>query len=347
VAKGILFLAVRFASSAEVDIGAVARDVIARAGYTAEPFDAKTCSIMISLDPVNGRRPGADERALDDHGIAEITAGHSVTLFGYACRHSPGMLPLPIWLAHRLARELAAAREDGALPYLGPDGQTQVSVTFRDRQPARIHGLTVVTAVDGGAPAPAQVRADIMERVIAAAFADEPIKPDADTRILVNPDGRYLVGGPAVHAGLTGRKTAIDTYGDYARHSGAAMSGKDPGRIDRVGAYAARHAARNVVAAGLARECEIQLSYTIGQARPVSVQAETFGTNVVDEEDIVRRVKTAFDFRPAAIVAAFDLRHLPRRTNGPFYERLAAYGQLGRTDMALPWEELDRVDALS
>ncbi len=347
VAKGILFLAVRQSSNASVDAADVARQVIDRVGYREPPFAAKTCSIMTTIDEALEGRATADERGMTGEEIEAVTATQQGSLFGYACRQSPDMLPLPIWLAHRLARRLSALPSEADCGYLSPDGQVQVAVEYRGRVPARIHGITLVTAVRDRATATEdRLCRDLMERVVAPAFADQPIAPDDQTRILVNPGGTPLIGGPNNHAGLTGRKTAIDTYGEYVRNSSAAMSGKGPDRIDRIGAYAARHAAKNVVAAELAEECEVQLSYAIGQTRPVSVHVDSFGSGVISDREILERVRRTFDFRPAAITARFDLRRQPERAGGPFYERLAAFGQIGRSDIALPWEDTGMADRL-
>jgi S-adenosylmethionine synthetase len=261
---------------------------------------------------------------------------------------TPACLPLPIYLAHKLARRLSAVRLTRQLPYLRPDAKTQVGVEYRDRQPARIHSITLLAShVREPLPHAEAMRADLIEQVINPAFMDEPLRPDAETQICINPEGPIPLGGPALHAGLTGRKNAIDTYGEYARHSGAALSGKDPLRIDRSGAYAARHAAKNVVAAGLATECEVALSYTIGQARPVSIQVETFGTGRATEAEIADWLESYFDFRPAVIVRRFNLRRLPGMTKGGFYRKLAAYGHVGRLDIGLPWELTDQVPVLT
>jgi S-adenosylmethionine synthetase len=343
VTKGIVFIAVQFASRESFDIPILAREVIARVGYTGPPFDAATCNILTSLSEFpEGGGAARDEREMSDAELEAAGARDQVTVFGYACTQTPAMMPLPIWLAHKLARRLAAVRLQGRLRYLAPDGKTQVAVQYRDRRPHRIHSLSLLTACRRDtAPGSRVLRADMVREVIEAAFADEPIAPDHDTAILINPEGA-AVGGPEIHAGLTGRKTAIDTYGEYARHSGAALSGKDPGRIDRVAAYAARHAAKNVVAAKLAEECEVQLSYAVGSARPVSVQVETFGTARLAEEEIVARLCRSFDFRLAGIIAAYQLRHMPTRHRGGFYGRLACYGQVGRMDVGLPWETTDK-----
>jgi S-adenosylmethionine synthetase len=349
LAKGVLFIAARVASSAEVDVPTVARQVITEVGYEGEDFNAKTCSAMSHIDemPMNeGLR--VDERSLDEAGLEAIAARNQVTLFGYACRQTPALMPLPIWLAHRLARRLASVRLQGLLPYLTPDGTTQVGVEYKRRRPHRIHSISLVTALDpASAPQPGRLKDDLMEAVITPAFADEPLRPDRDTRIFINPGGQFLTGGPTTHSGLTGRKNGIDTYGEFARHSGAALSGKDPTRIDRVGAYAARLAAKTVVAAGLAEECEVQLSYTIGLARPVSVQIETFGTGRIDEDEIAARITRHVDLRPAGIVKAFNLRFLPGEVRSGFYRRLAAYGQVGRMDIGLPWETTETAARLA
>ncbi len=350
VSTGILFVAVRLASDAVVDVPFVARDVIRDIGYErdgSQTFNARDCTVMTTLSEFD-RSPleAVDEMAMTHADIDRVVARDQVTVFGFACTHTPTLMPLPVWLAHKLARRLAAVRREH-LPELLPDGKTQVSVEFRDRRPARIHGLTVVTTQrDVRAGDADRLRARVREFVIEGAFADEEIRPDARTRIAINPEGVFAGGGPAAHSGLTGRKTAVDTYGEYARHSGAALSGKDPSRIDRVGAYAARHAARNVVAAGLATECEVQLTYAIGLSAPVSVQVETFGTSPIDEGEVERRVRAACDFRPAAIVRRFGLRRLPPARPDGFYVTLAAYGHVGRIDIELPWEQTDLVDVL-
>jgi S-adenosylmethionine synthetase len=347
VSTGILFVAVRLASSGVVDIPFAAREVIRGVGYERDGFNARDCTVMTTLSEFDRTADGpADEMAMSSEDIDRVPARDQVTVFGFACTQTASLMPLPLWLAHKLARQLTLARHD-SLPELLPDGKTQVSVEFRDRRPVRIYGLTVVTARrdvhgDNGD----RLRPRIRELVIDPVFADEEIAPDERTRIDINPEGTFAGGGPSVHSGLTGRKTAVDTYGEYARHSGAALSGKDPSRIDRVGAYAARHAAKNVVAAGLAGECEVQLTYAIGLSRPVSVQVETFGTGTVDESDIERRVQAACDFRPAGIVKRFALRRLPATRSDGFYMALAAYGHVGRTDLDLPWERTDLVDAL-
>lgn len=342
---GILFIATHFASRAMIDVSAVARRIIAQVGYDQPDFNARTCSVMTSLNQMPALDAASvDEREMSEAELEHIPARNQVTVFGFACTETPALMPLPIALAHRLAARLAAARQD-ALPYLAPDGKVQVSVEYRARRPVRIHSLTLIAALT----APQghnRLCDDLMTQVVAPVFASEPVAPDATTRIAINPGGQFLIGGPAKHSGLTGRKTAVDTYGEYARHSGAALSGKGPGRIDRIGAYAARYAAKNVVAAGLAEQCEVQLSYSIGLSRPVSVQVDAHGTARIPEPDIAARILRHFDFRPAGIIRKFNLRHLPAASPHGFYRRLGAYGHMGRLDLDLPWEAIDKAGAL-
>ncbi len=345
LAKGILFIALDFHSAARVDAADVARAVIARAGYTRGPFQARDCVIMTSLREHDHTPPRREETEMDELEIASVLADHPVTVFGYACRQSAELMPLPISLAHALARRLAAVRR-GELPYLSPDGQAQVAVEYCNRRPQRIHSVMVDAATwDDTNISLRDLTVEVRRHVIDAVFESEPLAPDAQTMIWVNPRG-LVGGGPQWHAGLTGRKTAIDTYGEFARHSGSALSGKDPGRIERVAAYGARWAAKTVVAAGLAEDCEVVLSYTIGRAEPVGVILSTFGSGHVAEDEIVRRLHEKFDFRPAAMVAALALKHQPARAKGRFYERLAAYGHVGRRDLVLPWEATDLAAAL-
>jgi S-adenosylmethionine synthetase len=340
VATGILFLALRYASPAAIEAAGVAREAIRAAGYTRGGFKAGSCSIMTSLGEMDDGRPCRDERDLDPAEYDAMPADHQVTLFGFACDQSPSYLPLPIHLAHAVARRMDALRGDGTLPGLMPDGQSQVSVAYRERRPAQVPAVAVVTGSwPEGYGEVASLQRDVEELVVRPVLEQEAPGLAGTTKVLVNPHGKLLQGGPEMHAGLTGRKTAIDTYGEYARHSGAALSGKDPGRIDRAGAYAARQAALCVVAAGLARECEVQLSYGIGLAQPLGLDVETFGTATLPDEEIKRRLRAAFDFRPAAILARLGLRHLPGERRAPFYEALATYGHMGRADLAPPWED--------
>lgn len=351
VSTAILFIAARFSSAAYVDFSNVARTVISQIGYDQKEFNSKTCSIITSLKelPLENQR-NFDERKLSEEEIEQITVKNQVTLFGFACNQTSSFMPLPLWLAHKLARKLTSVRLQRMLPYLMPDGKTQVGVEYRDGRPYRIHSITVIAAqlkpVHKGGPELSSLRDDIAEMVLEPSFHDEEVRPDNNTRIFINPDGPFLVGGPSVHSGLTGRKNSIDTYGEYSRHSGAALSGKDPLRIDRVGAYAARYAAKNIVAAALADECEVQLSYSIGLARPVSIQVETFGTGKIPDDKIALLVERQFDFRLASIIRQFNLRYLPSVIKGGFYRKLSAYGQMGRMDIGLPWELTDKASGL-
>jgi len=347
VSLSVVFIAARFASAAKVDFPNAARKVIRRIGYVNEEFNFRTCSILTSLKEMAPEDRGMAEQTRHRDDIGDIPVTDQVTIFGFACNQTPTLMPMPIWLAHKLAKGLSRVRVDGVLPYLAPDGTTQVAVEFRDRRPTRIHSIAINTSqTDRTYPRPDRLRDDILETVVSNAFLDEPLRPDAQTKIFVNPGGPLKLGGPGVHSGLTGRKNAIDTYGGFSRNSGSALSGKDPLRIDRVGAYAARYAAKNVVAAGLADQCEVMLSYTIGLSEPASVQIETMGTGAIPDEDIVMRVRRNFDFTLGGIIRRFDLRKLPSLSKGGFYRKLAAYGHFGRVDVDAPWERTDKIDAL-
>ncbi|MBW4644287.1 MAG: methionine adenosyltransferase [Goleter apudmare HA4340-LM2] len=345
VSTGIVFIAARFEPNANVDFTTIARQVIDQVGYEQSDFNGKTCSILTSLRELPSEHKHLfDEKSLSHEEIEQITVNNQATVFGFACNQTSAFMPLPIWLAHKLARQISDVRRHNILPYLTPDGKTQVGVEYKNRRPYRIHSITIIASQNKAKkPDLQQLQHDIRENVIYPVFEDEDIKPDENTRIFINPDGAFIKGGPAVHAGLTGRKNAIDTYGEYSKHSGSALSGKDPIRIDRVGAYAARYAAKNVVAAQLADECEVQLSYSIGLSRPVSIQVETFGTGRISDEEITTLLEKHFDFRLAGIIKQFNLRYLPLLNKGGFYRKLAAYGHVGRTDIDLPWEKVDKV----
>jgi len=348
LSASIVFIAARFSSEAVFSLSEIARKVIASVGYQGADFNARTSSVLTSIkelpmDPVYR----FDERKLTFRQLETIPAGNQVTTFGFACRQNAALMPLPIWLAHKLSRRMADAAKEKILPYLCPEAKTDVGIEYRDRRPSRIHSITITASQKEAAkPELEKLRADIREAVIEHVFHDEPLRPDSRTQIFINPEGVFHLGGPSVHSGLTGRKTAIDTYGDYSRHSGAALSGKDPLRIDRVGAYAARYAAKNLVAAELADECEVQLSYSISRSRPESVQVETFGTGKIPDEKLTSLLLKHFDFRLAAIVRDFQLRRLPAKRQGEFYRKLAVYGQVGRLDLDLPWEKTDKADLL-
>lgn len=348
VSASILFIAARFASDAVVDFSAVARRIIRQVGYERPDFNAKTCSILTSLKelPVD-EHCCFDDRELSDAEIERIPARNQVTVFGFACDQTPSHMPLPIWLAHKICRKITSGRRSGALPFLCPESKTDVAVEYRGRKPHRIHSITITASqAVAGKPDLDTLREAMRETVIRPVFSDEEVRPDDKTEIFINPEGVYLLGGPSVHSGLTGRKNAIDTYGEYSRHSGAALSGKDPLRIDRIAAYAARYAAKNIVAAGLASECEVQLSYSIARSRPASIQVETFGTGKVADSRLTRIVERCFDFRLGGIIRQFELRDLPERHKGGFFSRLATYGHVGRMDLDLPWERTDKSEAI-
>jgi S-adenosylmethionine synthetase len=349
VATSIVFIAARFISHAAVDFPHIAREIISQVGYNQSTFNAKTCSVLTSLKVLPSDEYGhADEKTLTDDQIDAIPVKNQVTVFGFACKQTPAFMPLPIWLAHKLSRRLTSVRHQKILTYLEPDGKTQIGIEYRNRKPYRIHSITIIASQNkNNGPGPARLSDDMREMVIKPAFADEEIKPDEKTKIFINPDGPFITGGPSVHSGLTGKKCAVDTYGEYSRQSGATLSGKDPSRIDRIGAYAARYAAKNVVAAGLAEECEVQLSYSIGLSKPVSIQVETYGTGAVADSEIVQKIKDHFDFRLAGIIKQFNLRYLPLTIKGGFYRKLAAYGHVGRMDIGLPWELTDKAYLLA
>ncbi|MCU0735515.1 MAG: methionine adenosyltransferase [Methylotetracoccus sp.] len=346
LSKNVVFLAARFASKAVVDIPEAARRAIEEIGYPASEFSASECTIVTSFtaQPMENRSE-ADEADMSEKDLDQIIVRNQVTQFGFACAQTPELLPFPIVIARRLAHALTAARPQ--ILYLSPDCTTQVGVEYENGKPTRLQSITLIAGTHGVPKlGPAELRKDLEQWVIGPAFAGETIRPDEGTEVFVNPRGMLHKSGPAAHSGMTGRKTASDTYGGFARHSGSALSGKDPSRIDRVGAYAARYAAKNVVAAGLAEECEIQLSYTIGQSRPVSVQVTTFGTGTIAEQSIKKRLERHFDFRLGAIIRDFDLRRLPVQHKGGFYRKLPAHGHFGLSFTELPWERTDKADLL-
>ncbi len=348
ISSGILFVSAHYASKARLNIPEIARHTIGQVGYSTDVFDADACTIMTSFRnrTATDYRP-LDLDAMDDADIDRITAKQPVTVFGYACDQTPVLMPKPIWLAHRLADMLDEPSVGKKLPYLLPDGKAQVAVEYVDGQPHRIYNITLVASqTDADAADLNQLRGDLMEQVVEPVLKKEKIQLDERAQVFVNPEGPLIGGGPDAHSGLTGRKTGIDTYGEYARHSGAALSGKDPLRIDRVGAYIARYAAKNIVAAGLAGECEVQLSYSIGSAKPVSLRVRTFGSSDLDDKELSNRLSKAIDFRLGAIVRDLRLQKLPGEKSG-FYQKLAVYGQMGRVDLDAPWERTDKAGALT
>lgn len=347
MATGIVFIASRFAAHAVVDLPALARAVIADVGYTGDGFDARSCSILTSLTEAPDSLRTSKEDGSDADACDLLTAEEQANVFGFACNETDALMPLPIWLAHRLARTLADTRGP-EMAWLAPDAKTQVAVEYHNGRPRRLQSVTLTCALAPDAPNAKTVAEALRAAAVEPGFANAPLAPDAKTEIHINPGDPFLIGGPSHHAGLTGRKNGIDTYGEYARQSGAALSGKDPSRIDRIGAYAARYAAKNVVAAGLAERCEVHLAYAIGQAKPLSLAVETGGTGQISDDEIAERLMAAMDFRPLAIMRRFHLRERAKRAgNRGFFRPLAVYGHVGRSDLDLPWEQTDLAAALS
>ena len=365
VTTGMALVCGEITSDCYVDIPSVVRSTIKNIGYTESEgggFDFNTCAVLTSIDEQSCDIAGGVNKALEtrsdnaDTSVSEtenIGAGDQGIMFGYACNETPELMPLPISLAHKLSYRLAQVRKQGILSYLRPDGKSQVTVEYVEGKPSRIHTVLISTQhddiIDGtsdNAQIQAKIREDIKKYVIDYVFESESIKLDADTIILVNPSGRFVVGGPQGDAGLTGRKIIVDTYGGYSRHGGGAFSGKDPTKVDRSAAYASRYVAKNIVASGLAEKCEIELAYAIGVAEPISIMVDTFGTGKISDEEISKLVSKNFDLRPAAIIKDFDLRNLPAKNGGKFYQLLAAYGHMGREDLGVAWEKTDKVDAI-
>ncbi|MDN9009161.1 methionine adenosyltransferase [Brevibacillus laterosporus] len=345
VTTGLVLVAGEITTSTYVDIQKLVRDTIREIGYDRAKygFDADTCGVITAIGEQSAdialgvdQALEAREGSMTDAEIEAIGAGDQGLMFGYACNETPELMPLPISMAHQLARRLTEVRKNGTLEYLRPDGKTQVTVEYDGDKPVRIDTIVISTQ---HAPEVEldQIKKDLMEQVI------KPIVPanllDDQTKYFINPTGRFVIGGPQGDAGLTGRKIIVDTYGGYARHGGGAFSGKDPTKVDRSGAYAARYVAKNIVAAGLAEHCEVQVAYAIGVAQPVSIAVNTFGTGKIAESDLVALVRKHFDLRPAGIIKQLDLRR-------PIYKQTAAYGHFGRNDLNVPWERTDKAEDL-
>jgi len=342
---GIVMVAGEVTSEAYVDIPSLIRDVVRDIGYTKSEygFDADTCAVLTAIHEQSTDIAGGVDSALEERegnegfgDVEAIGAGDQGIMFGFACKETESLMPLPITLAHDLCRKLASARKAGEIGFLRPDGKSQVTVEYDGLKPVAVTGVLISTQHDPDV-GQEEIRQELIEKII------KPVIPEgllrADTKYFINPSGRFVIGGPNGDSGLTGRKIIVDTYGGYAKHGGGAFSGKDPTKVDRSAAYAARHAAKNIVAAGLAERCEIELSYAIGVAEPMSYMVETYGTGALSDEKLAGIVKQAFDLRPGAIIRDFDLRR-------PLYRQTAAYGHFGRTDIDLPWEKLDKVELL-
>ena len=343
VTTGMVHVVGEISTTCYVDIPHIVRETIRDIGYTRAKygFDCDTCGVLVSLDEQSPDiAMGVDDSLEKKEGNTDkfdtIGAGDQGMMFGYATNETDDYMPLPISLAHRLARRLAKVRKDGTLPYLRPDGKTQVTVEYEDGKPVRIDTI-VISAQHSPEVGREQIESDLLEFVIKPELPEGLF--DDKTKLFINPTGRFVIGGPQGDSGLTGRKIIVDTYGGMARHGGGAFSGKDPTKVDRSAAYAARYVAKNVVAAGLADKCEIQLAYAIGVARPVSIHVETFGTGKVPNEKIVELIEKNFDLRPAGIIAMLDLQR-------PIYKQTAAYGHFGRNDLDLPWEKTDKAETL-
>ncbi len=340
---GVVTIMGEISTTAKVDIPSIARQVVLDIGYNGRDgnFDGATCAVMTAIDEQSpdiamGVNKAVESRADSTDAYDRIGAGDQGLMFGYACDETPELMPLAISLSHALCKQLTKVRKDGTLAYLQPDGKAQVTVEYENDKPSRIETVVVSTQHTSDVSLET-IRADIFRHVITPVIPANLL--DDKTNVYINPTGRFVIGGPQGDTGLTGRKIIVDTYGGYARHGGGAFSGKDPTKVDRSACYMARYAAKNVVAAGLAKRCEIQLAYAIGVATPVSIYVDTFGTGTVSDDTIAQAVRNVFDFRPAAIIETLQLRQ-------PIYRPLAAYGHIGREDLNIVWERTDKVEAL-
>ncbi len=354
-ATGLVVISGEITTHAQVNYAEIARQVIANIGYTdpALGFSSETCSVLVALNKQSSdisqgvtnsleiRSGESQQEELAD----SIGAGDQGLMFGYACNETPEYMPLPIAIAHRLALKLSEVRKNGQLNYLRPDGKTQVTVEYEDGKPIRLDTILISTQHADGIKTE-QIKKDLIKFVIEPVMERYVLNIEKNTKIIINPSGRFVIGGPHGDAGLTGRKVIVDTYGGYARHGGGAFSGKDPTKVDRSAAYVARYIAKNLVAAGFAKACEIQISYAIGMAHPVSVTVFTHGTGIISDAEISALVIEHFDLRPWSIIQKFQFKNLPKINNGCFYQKVAAYGHFGRFDIELPWEKLDDVSAL-
>ena len=346
ITTGLVLVMGEITTNAYVDIQKIVRETIREIGYDRAKygFDCDTCGVITAIDEQSSdiamgvdKALEAKEHLMSEDDIEAIGAGDQGMMFGFATNETPEYMPYPIALAHKLARKLTEVRKNGTLPYLRPDGKTQVTVEYDENdKPVRLDAV-VLSTQHGEEVSQEQIHADVKKHIFDEVLPQELI--DENTKFFINPTGRFVIGGPNGDSGLTGRKVIVDTYGGYARHGGGAFSGKDCTKVDRSAAYAARYVAKNIVAAGLADKCEIQLSYAIGVARPTSIMVDTFGTGKLSDEKLVEIIRENFDLRPAGIIRMLDLRR-------PIYKQTAAYGHFGRTDLDLPWEKLDRVDAL-
>ena len=365
VTTGMALICGEITADCYVDIPQIVRNTIRNIGYTGAcsgGFDADTCAVLTSIDEQstdigNGVNKAFESRSNNaDTSVVEteeLGAGDQGIMFGYACNETPELMPLPISLAHKLSYRLSQIRKEKLVEYLRPDGKSQVTVEYKDGKPSRIHTILlstqhnpIINGISNNEKVQEIIKNDLKKLVIDYVFESCNIKPDANTIILINPSGRFVIGGPQGDSGLTGRKIIVDTYGGYSRHGGGAFSGKDPTKVDRSAAYAARYVAKNIVAAGLSDKCEIELAYAIGVAEPLSILVDTFGTGKISDDEIEKLVRKNFDLTPAGIINKFDLRNLPAKNGGKFYQLLAAYGHMGRTDINVPWEFTDKAQTL-